>query len=225
MTVITAQGRARPARKARPSEMATRSPSAAASRIGIPPVGTATSAAEKEVQAVARVELLMLKGVRRPDHLMTMLGLPSLKKTEALIALVNARWEVTGGGRDLKRNRGEALHKLDLVESEMWVKFSNADGYKAQASAMKAILQTIALRNEINGLAPKVMERLAMMPDATNDLAARVTQQSGIAAMATRLAEIIAERRRALGLPPSRIIDHASVSTGTRGENEEDAEA
>lgn len=200
----------------------------AAARVQVPPPVTATNRGQVTSQEVARVELMMLKGVRRPEHLMATLGLPSVKHAESLISQVQARWEITGSDKTPTRHRGEAFRKLDLIESELWVQWSNAEGYKAQTAIMSRIMDAVRLRTEIAGLTPRVIERMAMMPDATNDLAARVTAQANVASIATRFAEILAERRRALGMPELRTIDHDAVTTrpqGLAGDDIEDAEA
>lgn len=179
--------------------------------VAVPPPPTIHETEDKALsdeQQVARVELMMLKGIKSVRILMTTLGIDSKPRMERLIQKVHARWEITGGGKDIKRHRGEALSRLDLVESELWVKFQNTDSAKDATPLMKLILEVQSQRNDIIGLTPKVIERLALMPEQTSEIANRLAKQAGLSLMAGRLAEIIAERRAQLREQQGLIIEH-----------------
>ncbi len=189
-----------PARRTHPRVLAkNRSASAAAQRIHAPPTPTVTAADDKaahEDQQTSRVEMLMLKGVVRPDVIGTMLGLGT-RQVQKLQARVHARWEITGGGRTIARFRGEALSRLDLIESEAWSRYSNLEDPKEGAKLLKLLLDIQSQRNALLGLSQKVAERIGLLPDQSEEVLARIAAQRGLAHMAARLAEILAERRAA----------------------------
>jgi hypothetical protein len=136
-------------------------------------------------QQVLRTEVLMLKGVRQRRTLMTLLEVDDPRKMDRYIARVQARWELEGASHDLARSRGEAIARLNIIEQELWSKYSDqnnrvqlvtgrdADGKPTQQMVpdpQAAQLQVVVLRNlldltrqrmELLGLTPKAIERLA----------------------------------------------------------------
>ncbi|MCJ2093836.1 hypothetical protein MKK67_15240 [Methylobacterium sp. J-072] len=96
--------------------------SATMRRVHRPPETTVAAQDDKalhEEQHTSRVEMLMLKGVTRPDIIGAMLDLGT-RTVQRYQDRVHARWEITGGGRTIARFRGEALARLDLIEQETW---------------------------------------------------------------------------------------------------------
>lgn len=179
-----------------------KSASAAAQRIHLPPAATVAATDDRDTRAdqdVTRVEMLMLKGVTRPEVVGRLLDLPTRTVTR-YIARVHARWEISGGGRTITRFRGEALARLDLVEQEAWSKYGNQEAARDQVAFLKLILDIATQRSTLLGLSPKVVERIALMPEQQHELLSRLTAHKGLADMAGRLTQIVAERRAALGL-------------------------
>lgn len=189
---------AKSAPKTHPRVLAkNKSASAAAARIRRPPQPTVDAADDRDThedQQTSRVEMLMLKGVTKPDVIGTMLGLGT-RHVQKLQERVHARWEITGGGRTITRFRGEALSRLDLLESEAWSRYSNLEDPKEQAKFLKLLLDIQNQRAALLGLSPKVVERIGTLPEASSEVLSRITAQQGLAAMAARLSEILAERR------------------------------
>ncbi|TXN05922.1 hypothetical protein FV242_01755 [Methylobacterium sp. WL64] len=188
-----------------------KSASAAAQRIHQPPLPTVSATEDKaahEDQQTSRVEMLMLKGVTRPELIGQLLEL-NTRTVIRLIERVHARWEITGGGRTITRFRGEAMARLDLLEQETWAKYAALSNRKEpspkdEARMLKLLLDISGQRNALLGLSPKVVERLGLTPDQPAEVLARLTAQRGLAQMAIRLTELLAERRAAVG----ETIDH-----------------
>jgi len=154
-------------------------------------------------QQVARVELLMLKGIRTPQQLMTLLDISSYNLITTYIRRVHARWEIGGSTREFTRHRGEALSRLDLLESEMWSKLSNLDekaSPQITLNYLNAILNVQSRRNDILGLTAKVIQHIGL---TTNDpeLAKRAGEHEVLTKVVSRLFERIENR--------AKVIEHA----------------
>jgi hypothetical protein len=184
-----------------------KSASAAAQRIHQPPLPTVSATEDKaahEDQQTSRVEMLMLKGVTRPELIGQLLEL-NTRTVMRLVERVYARWEITGGGRTITRFRGEAMARLDLLEQEIWAKYAALSNRqepspKDEARMLKLLLDISGQRNALLGLSPKVIERLGLIPaDQSAEVLARLVAQRGLAQMAVRLTELLAERRAAAG--------------------------
>lgn len=121
-------------------------------------------------QQMARIEMLMLKGVTEPRVLQQMLQMPDRNKIIRWIDRIHVKWATVGGGQKLKRYRGEAMNKLDLVQSELWVmangmRESDSRGYIV---AMQQIMAAIRFQGELSGLTPQAIERMNMAEDGAN---------------------------------------------------------
>jgi len=151
-------------------------------------------------QQVARVELLMLKGVRTPHQLMTLLDISSPALMATYIRRVHARWEIGGSTREFTRHRGEALSKLDLLESEMWSKLSNLDektSPQITLNYLNSILNVQTRRNDILGLTAKVIQHIGL---TTNDpeLAKRASEHEVLTKVVSRLVARIEDRAKVI---------------------------
>lgn len=205
----------KPSRRA----LAGKSVSATMQRVHRPPETTVTAKDDKalhEEQQISRVEMLMLKGVVRPDIIGAMLDLGT-QHVQKLQDRVHARWEITGGGRTIARFRGEALTRLDLLEQEAWSTYGSLDNRKDPSVRDRVkVLGLIASlqdqRSALLGLSPKVIERIGLLPDHSAEVLARFAAQKDLAVMATRLTQILAERRAALD---GETIDHDEVVAET----------
>jgi hypothetical protein len=155
--------------------------------------------AEHEEQQVARVELMMLKGIRQKRTLMTLLEIPDHRKMDRFIRRVYARWEMTGATQEHMRHRGEALNRLDLIESETWSRLSNLDPKAAPQVSLNylaVLLKIQEQRSQMLGLTPKVIAHIGVGDDANGDFARRVARQEFLAKFAARMNELIQERTR-----------------------------
>lgn len=183
-----------------------KSASAAVQRIRQPPQPTVAASDDKAAhddQQTTRVEMLMLKGLTRPEVIGQLLDL-NTRTTMRLIERVHLRWQISGGGRDITRFRGEALARLDLLEQETWARYAALGNRKDpsprdEAKILKLLLDISVQRNALLGLSPKVVERLGLTPDQSAEVLSRLVAQRGLAQMAIRLTELLAERRAALG--------------------------
>ena len=73
---------------------------------------------------------------------------------------VRIRWDVLGNPSGQRRARGEALQRLRLIEQKLWAVI---DGNPDDQTALAAIAQLIEIHDRmitLNGLTPKVMERM-----------------------------------------------------------------
>lgn len=165
-------------------------------------------AQEYDEQQVARVELLMIKGVRSKRQLMALLDIKDGRAMDRYMKRVHARWEMFGTTQDFARHRGEGLARLDLVESEAWSRLSNLDqksNPQTSINYLNTILKVHEHRAELLGLTPKVIAHIGTGEDGSNQLTRRVIQQDRLAAVAMRMAEMIDERMK--------VIEHGGEST------------
>lgn len=127
-------------------------------RVNLPIEPTREEKGLRHEQEVARVEILMLKGIRSRHQLGALLGYDDLRRVDSMIRKVHARWEITAGGMDVRRHRGEALHKLDLLESELWSILSNTEDVKEKIVAAKTIIEAQDRRNPLLGLTKEALK-------------------------------------------------------------------
>ena len=171
-------------------------------RVGLPPAPTYDNEDRTllDEQQVARVELLMMKGIRAKHQLSALLDIDR-RSIDRYIERVIARWELLGASQDHARHRGEALSRLDLIESELWSRFSNEGDQNKSLSALRYLLELQQQRNELQGLTPKVIERIAITGEAAGtQFSKKVSSHERLSIMAARMLEKIAER--------TRVIDH-----------------
>jgi len=184
--------------------LAGKSASATLERVHRPPETTIAAHDDKALhdeQQTSRVEMLMLKGVVRPDIIGVMLDLGT-RQVQKLQDRVHARWEITGGGRTIARFRGEALARLDLLEQEGWSRYAALSNRldpspKDEAKFLKLLLNIQDQRNVLSGLSHKVIERIGALPDQSAEVVSRMAAQHGLATMAARLTQLLAKRRDA----------------------------
>ena len=155
-----------------------------------------------EEQQVWRVELLMTKGIRRKGDLMTMLGIKDYRAMDRYITRVFARWELFGTTREHARHRGEGLNRLDLIESELWSRLGNIEDPRIRIKTLKAILDVHDRRVELQGLTPKVIERIGLDKASTVDFSKSKVSHGKVSRIAARMVELIGEQT-------GKVIEHA----------------
>lgn len=159
-------------------------------------------------QQVARVEILMTKGVRDRQRLMLLLGVDDKRKMDRYMQRVYARWEVAGATQAFARHRGEGLARLDLIEAEIWNTMITAEatkdqpGYRPDARvvlvATKNLIDLQNQRMQLLGLTPKVIERLGMTDAAKQmQFAASIGQHDKLSRVAKRMLELMTEAANA----------------------------
>ncbi|RYB01441.1 hypothetical protein D3272_26065 [Lichenibacterium ramalinae] len=156
----------------------------------------------------------MLRGISSPHILQSLLGIGTEKEVNRLITLVEARWAITGRGRDLTRYRGAALARLDLLTSEMWSRLSsdNADLKPSDRVAMiRTILDIECQRNMLLGLSQTVITRMATLPNTGTGISGAIADQQALAATAGRFLELIAQRRREAGKAEVELIEAEAI--------------
>lgn len=163
------------------------------------PAATAISQAEFDEQQVARLEALMLKGVKDPKKLMALLSIPDLRVFNVYLRRVHARWEITGSDGAMKRFRGEALHKLDMIESELWVTAGKTNDERTNVVCMQQLMALNKQRQEIVGLSPEVIQKIVCVQDEGNEVLARVNKQAKMVEMLSRFSELLIEGRNNSG--------------------------
>ncbi|MCL4743862.1 MAG: hypothetical protein KJZ83_00455 [Burkholderiaceae bacterium] len=152
-------------------------------------------------QQVARVELMMLKGVRSRRALMTLLDVEDHRLMDRYIKRVHARWELGGTSQDFARHRGESLARLDLIESEMWAKLSNLDqkiSPQISLNYLKALLDVSRQRADMLGLTPKVIAHIGAMDDSVSEVTNLTSQQDRIARVLSRIQGMITDRMKVI---------------------------
>lgn len=148
-------------------------------------------------QQVARVELMMLKGIRSRRTLMTLLEVDDARIMERYIKRVHARWELGGVSQEFARHRGEGLARLDLIESEMWAKLQNLDekvSPQIPLNYLRALLEVARQRADLLGLTPKVIAHIGSLDDGTSEVASLNRDQHRMVSVLGRIQAMIAER-------------------------------
>jgi hypothetical protein len=148
-------------------------------------------------QQVARVELMMLKGIRSRRQLMTLLDVDDARIMDRYIKRVHARWELGGVSQEFARHRGEGLARLDLIESEMWAKLSNLDekvSPQISLNYLKALADVARQRADMLGLTPKVIAHIGAMDDGTSEVASLNRDQHRMVSVLSRIQGMINDR-------------------------------
>lgn len=166
-------------------------------RVKIPPPPTYDGDDQllRDEQQVARVEILMTKGVRDRRQLMVLLEVDDPRQMDRYMRRVFARWELQGTTRDFSRHRGEGLFRLDLIESELWASISNADAPQIKMVALKNLIDVQKQRSEMLGLTPKVIEALGDASGESNiAFTKRLATHEKLSLVASRMLALIEER-------------------------------
>jgi hypothetical protein len=145
-----------------------------------------------EAQQVCRVELLMTKGIHSKRQLMSLLEIKDHRAMERYIARVFARWELFGTTREHARHRGEGLNRLDLVESELWSRLGNIEDPRTCIATLSAVLNVHKERVVLQGLSPKVIERIGLDTASTVDFSKAKADHDKASRIAARMLELIA---------------------------------
>ena len=146
-----------------------------------------------EEQNIARVEILMLKGVRDRRQLGQMLGIDS-RAISRLMDKVLARWEITGGGMDIARHRGEAIRKLDQLESGLWETLDTTPDVRAKIATAKTLVDVIGKAAEMRGINKTQAEHPNV--GAKHNLMAEIEQKKAVQKIALKFQEILDRKRR-----------------------------
>jgi len=165
----------------------------------------ANSGAEKglyEEQQVARVELLMTKGVRARSQLMALLAITDPRAIDRFIDRVHARWEMTGTTQDHARHRGEGLNRLDLIESELWVRLQNSTDQRLNVTVLANLLNVQHMRNEMVGLTAKTIERIGAADGDSIAFNRSAAAHERLSLVAARVMKLIEERTE------TKVIEH-----------------
>ena len=175
-------------------------------RVHVPPEPTydARDPALRDEQQVARVELLMIKGIRQKRQLMLLLDVDDHRQMDRYISRVLARWELMGASQDYSRARGEGLTRLDLIESELWALTQNLEDATRKQSIMQTILNVHKHRMDLLGLTPKVIEHIGL-GNGDSDMA--FSKSAGtherMSMLAARMMKMIEDRTKAIEHEPA----------------------
>jgi hypothetical protein len=146
-------------------------------------------------QQVARVEILMMKGIRGKRQLMALLDIKDPRALDRYVKRVLARWELTGSSQDHARHRGEGLSRLDLIESELWSKLQNKDGDgRASIVVLNTLLSVQKQRSELLGLTPKAIERIGQLDRDGITFTRQAAVHERLTMLAGRMVKMIEER-------------------------------
>ena len=147
-----------------------------------------------EEQQVARVELLMVKGIRSRRHIMTLLEIDDPRACDRFIERVQARWDLIGTDQDYPRHRGEALVRLDLMESELWSKLQSVNDVRLYDKLINTLLIISDQRSSLRGLSPKVIERIGSLDGEAIEFTRSVQAHDRLSKIAARMLQLIAQR-------------------------------
>jgi hypothetical protein len=172
-------------------------------RVEAPPEPTydQSDPALHDEQQVARTELLMVKGIRQKRMLMTLLSIADHRKMDRYIARVLARWELVGTSQDHSRARGEALTRLDLIDSELWSKLQNQGDVRVSIVILSTLLNVQRQRTEVLGLTPKVIERIGSLDSGNVAFSKQAAAHERLSMLAARMLRMVEERE-------GRVIEH-----------------
>ena len=152
----------------------------------------------RDEQQVARVEILMTKGVHDRRQLMQHLGVDDPRQMERYIERVHARWALLGQTNNLARHRGEALARLAQIERTLWARLQQRepDGTKVSAkdyaSLVVVVLEVQIQRYQLLGLTDKAIERLQTSAP-TIEFSRNKAAHEHMAMLAARMLELIEE--------------------------------
>lgn len=150
-----------------------------------PPLTTDQARHLMDEQQVYRTEQLMVKGVRRVATLQGALGVKDQRMMRKYMERVKARWAVQGGATDLRQARGEALVRLDMLETKLWHIIQITKDYREQIVALKEVGKIHEYRTEMLGLTPEMAATLATS-SVENDVLVRSAKQARLAGVAKK---------------------------------------
>ena len=156
----------------------------------------------RDEQQVARVELLMIKGIRQKRQLMLLLDVTDVRMMDRYISRVQARWEIVGSTQDYSRARGEGLIRLDLVESELWVMTQNLEDTARKQALMQTILNVHKHRMDLLGLTPKVIEHIGVGDDSAVSFSKTASTHERMSMLAARMMKMIEDRTKVIEHEP-----------------------
>jgi hypothetical protein len=173
-------------------------------KVPAPPVYDESERTLRDEQQVARVELLMVKGIRDRRQLMALLEVDDPRQMDRYMARVRSRWELYGSTADFAQHRGEGLARLDLIESELWSRMQNSQDDRLVMAALRNLLEVQRQRADLLGLSPKVIEHMVTV-DSGDDIAfsTRIATHDKLARLLSRMMGLVDER---LG---GKVIEHA----------------
>lgn len=112
---------------------------------------------------VTKVELLMLKGFGSYSSIAKALGLPG-STVQQYMERVHIRWETYGNTANQRRARGEALMRLNLIQSKLWDIIHNGTGDSVKLAAIGLLMQWQDRMLQLKGLTPDVLSKINTMP-------------------------------------------------------------
>ena len=157
----------------------------------------------RDEQQVARVELLMIKGIRQKRQLMLLLEVDDPRQMDRYMSRVQARWELMGSTQDYSRARGEGLTRLDLVESELWSLTQNMEDPTRKQSIMQTILNVHKHRMDLLGLTPKVIEHIGLGNESDVAFSKVASTHERMSMLAARMMKMIEERTKVIEHEPA----------------------
>lgn len=145
---------------------------------------------------VTKVELLMLKGFSSYSSIAKALGLPG-STVQQYMERVHIRWETYGNTANQRRVRGEALMRLNLIQSKLWDIIHNGISDSVKLAAIGLLMQWQDRMLQLNGITPDTLSRI----DATSP----TPQEGEYQPVAVHIAH--KQRLRQLGVKLLKFID------------------
>lgn len=166
-------------------------------------------------QMVTKVELLMVQGVKAPALLCSTVQHEDGTEVDVgtmrrWIQRVYARWEVSGSASDLRKERGEALANIELLNNKLWVDFQNANDIRDRTWIAGLLMRLLEQRMALWGLTGDNIKQIIMVQE-DSEVMTRIRRQNDLSMLASRFADIIAKRR---GLQAPVVVE-ADVSPAT----------
>jgi len=123
-----------------------------------PPTGDLVYLEKEKLRS--QIEILLLKGVVSFQHIAATLG-ASTVTVKRYVDQVYYRWAVLGGAPKMRQLKGEAKARLDLINNELWVLFSNTTDEKIKTACMAQLLNVHDRKMILEGLTQKMLPIIA----------------------------------------------------------------
>ena len=111
-------------------------------------------------KVMGQVEILLLKGVISTNQIAVTLGIAYMT-AKKYVEQVHYRWSFSGGPTRMHQLKGEARARLDIINSELWMLFSNSNDTKEKVVIMNQLLNVHDRKLIVEGMTPQIMESLA----------------------------------------------------------------
>jgi len=157
---------------------------------------------------ITKVELLMLKGFSSYTSIAKALGLPG-STVQQYMERVHIRWETYGNTDNQRRVRGEALMRLNLIQSKLWDIIHNGLGDSVKLAAISLLMQWQDRMLQLSGITPDVLSRIDATPSTPQEgeyqpVSVHIAQAQRLRQLGVKLLKFIDEKEAEVSLQSAR---------------------